>query len=75
MDITLSRLNEIFSVAFGEAVLLNNDSSKENMELWDSINHLNLIVELEAELNVSFTPAEIEKMNSVKYLIQILREK
>lgn len=75
MDITLPRLNEIFSTAFGQPIALSNNSSKENMELWDSINHLNLIVELEAELNVSFTPSEIEKINSVDALIQILKNK
>lgn len=32
---------------------------------WDSLNHLNLIVELEDEFNVSFEPEDIAEMKSL----------
>jgi acyl carrier protein len=75
MDIKLEKLNEIFTKAFGEDVDLLITSDKENLSEWDSINHLNLIVELESSLNITFQPYEIESMKSVKVLIDILKTK
>jgi acyl carrier protein len=75
MDIKLEKLSEIFTKAFGENVQLLITSDKENLSEWDSINHLNLIVELESSLNVSFLPSEIESIKSVKDLIEILKNK
>lgn len=75
MDITLDKLNEIFNNAFQEDVNLSLDSSKESLPDWDSINHLNLIVELESELNINLLPEEIETLTSVKKLIDVIKTK
>ena len=50
MDIKLEKLSEIFTNAFGENVELLITTDKENLSEWDSINHLNLIVELESTI-------------------------
>lgn len=75
MDITLKRLNKIFSIAFEEDIELTLDGSKETINNWDSINHLNLIIELEAEFNISFLPEEIEKMSTVSNIIKTIKSK
>jgi acyl carrier protein len=75
MDTKLQRLNEIFSRAFEENIIVNFQTSKENELLWDSINHLNLIVELEDKLNVFFSSEEIEYLDSVEKLTNLLEKK
>jgi acyl carrier protein len=75
MEVSLKKLNEIFNNAFQEEVNLNMTSSKETLPNWDSINHLNLVVELESELNISFHPEQIETITSVKEIIDILKIK
>jgi len=42
-----------------------DDISQQNCDKWDSMNHLNLVVELEEEFNVSFEPEEIAEMKSL----------
>lgn len=75
MEISLKQLSEIFSSAFEEKIELNTDSSKENLEQWDSLKHLHLILELEEQLNVRFNTEEIEQMTSVNRIISILKHK
>ncbi|MBQ8958966.1 MAG: acyl carrier protein [Bacteroidales bacterium] len=49
--------------------------SQRSCEQWDSMNHLNLVVELEMEFGVSFEPEEIVKMQSFQEVVQILKGK
>ena len=49
--------------------------SQQNCERWDSMNHLNLIVELEMEFGVSFEPEEIAKMRNFNEVVQIVKSK
>ena len=54
---------------------IDKTSSQQNSEKWDSMNHLNLVVELEMEFGVSFEPEEIAKMRSFEEVVQIVKSK
>jgi acyl carrier protein len=43
---------------------VDNTCSQATCEKWDSLNHLNLIVELEDEFDIEFEPEEIAEMKS-----------
>jgi acyl carrier protein len=75
MKVSIERLEEIFSAAFSEKIRLDERKLRSDMPVWDSINHLNLIVELEEKLDVSFSQEEIESIDSVSALINILENK
>lgn len=75
MTISAEQLNKIFSDAFNQPVVITKSMTRADLPAWDSMNHLNLIVELEEQLGVSFSPEEIQKMNSVAILEQILSSK
>lgn len=75
MKITLEKFNEIFSKAFECEIYLTVKTKKEDLDQWDSMNHLFLITELSDTLDVSFTHDEIEKIRSVETLIEILNNK
>lgn len=75
MGITLEKLQDIFRSAFSSEVEINIETTKDNLPDWDSINHLNLIVELEDSLNIQFQPDEIESMKSVKVLLELIQKK
>jgi acyl carrier protein len=75
MEITIEQLQEIFRSAFSSEITIKQDSSKENLPDWDSINHLNLIVELEDRLSIQFTPEEIESLKSVEVILNIIQKK
>ena len=48
---------------------------KSEILSWDSIGHLNLILEIEDSLGVSFTKDEIESINSFEVLLEIINSK
>ena len=50
-------------------------SSSENIETWDSVHHLNLILAFEQEFGVQLEPEEIDQMNNVERIISILEQK
>ena len=63
---------DIFSVPVEQ---LGPDSSPDNIENWDSIQHLNLVLALEQEFDVQFTPEEIEQLLSIELIAALLEEK
>jgi acyl carrier protein len=75
MEIKLSELNNIFTKAFGAQTDIKSDSVRDDIATWDSINHLNLIVELEDFYHVSFTMDEIKDMASIKKIMAVLEGK
>ena len=50
-------------------------SSPQNIESWDSVQHLNLILALEQELGVQIDPEEIERMKTIGDVIELVKEK
>lgn len=51
------------------------DSSPDNIEAWDSLQHLNLVLALEQSFGVQFTPEEIEQLLSVELIAALIEEK
>ncbi len=48
------------------------ESIKSDFENWDSLNQLNLVMELEANFNVSIPIDEIANIDSVQSILHIL---
>lgn len=65
----LSLMAETFNV---ERRLLNEDTSQKNLSAWDSLRHLNLVVALEDEFEVSFEPEQIAIMTSFAAIMEEL---
>jgi len=49
--------------------------SPENLSSWDSVQHLNLILALEAEFGIQFDSAEMDRMNSISQILDLLQVK
>ncbi len=54
---------------------LDENCSQKNCAAWDSMNHLNLVVELEIEFGVSLEPEEIARMVDYAAVREILKAK
>ena len=44
---------------------LNTASSPDQVEKWDSIQHLNLVLALEGKYSIAFEPEEMEQMKNL----------
>jgi acyl carrier protein len=64
-------LSDVFKV---DAGMVNDDSSVDNIERWDSLNHLNLVLALELEFNVSFSEEQTVEIMSYPLIKIALQE-
>ena len=66
-----SNLFKIFAKVFGLIDnSINMSTSQENLENWDSLNHILLIVEIEKEFDIKFKVGEIGELNSAKKIFE-----
>ncbi|MBL8991596.1 MAG: acyl carrier protein, partial [Phycisphaerae bacterium] len=54
---------------------LPDDASMENVEAWDSVNHLNFVMAVEAAFSVSLDPHDIERMTSLAEAARVIDAK
>jgi len=64
-------MTEVFEI---ESSLVNDKISQKNTDQWDSLNHLNLIVEIEEEFDISFTPEQIGSMTSLEIILDEIKK-
>lgn len=60
---------EVFSIPVDS---VTSGSSLETIEGWDSVGHLNLVLALEQEFQVRFSPDDIERMMDVQRIVRAL---
>ena len=68
------RLIEVFKRTF-EVEKVNENTSQKNLENWDSLNHINLVIEIENEFEISIEPEEMDEMKDFKTIERIVSEK
>ncbi len=59
------RVTEVFQAVFGIAEISDSDTP-ETIAKWDSVQHIHLIMSLEAEFGIQFDPSEIGELVSVR---------
>jgi acyl carrier protein len=70
------KLKKVMSSVFGiELSAVHADSSPETIEEWDSLKHVLLVIALEKEFKVKFTPKEILALLSYKQILAIMQAK
>ena len=69
-------LNLIFRDIFDDDnIVLNAETTADDIPEWDSISHINIIVSIEARFKIKFLSAEIEKMKNVGELVSAIQRK
>lgn len=64
-----SRLKKCMASVFGiEEDVISDETSMDNMETWDSLRHINLIIALEQEFGISFPDEEVVLLTSFELL-------
>lgn len=70
------QLKELFSRVFSIPVdEVNDNIQRGKLEIWDSLNHLLLISEIEREMGVEFTTDEVLGISTFKDVKEILAKK
>ena len=70
------RIKKVMSDVFDiDIESINNDSSPDNIENWDSLKHMNLIIALEEEFDIEFNDDEIIDSMNYALILNILEDK
>jgi acyl carrier protein len=75
-ELIYQRLTKIFHDVFDDdSIILKPATSAADIPDWDSVNHIRLVVSIEAEFRVRFTVGEIEALQNIGDLEQLLQTK
>ena len=67
------RIRTIMSAVFALPIeSINDESSPDSIESWDSLKHINLVVALEEEFEINFTDNEILEIINFKLIKKIV---
>lgn len=76
MEQILAEVNTVFHKVFQNNDLVVNESTTANdVEAWDSLTHLTLISEIQKHFNVKFKITEIMKFKTVGDMCQTIHNK
>lgn len=76
MEEIYERLNEVFRDVFDDDTIeVNENTTANDIEDWDSLNHITLIDAVESEFGVHFTMGEVSGMKNVGEMAQIIKER
>jgi acyl carrier protein len=69
-------LNAVFrQVLEDDSIVLTPTTTAEDVEGWDSMNHIFIVVELEKRFGVKFHAAEMEELKNVGELANLVQQK
>ena len=62
----MTKLNEIFCDVFDdEDIVLTNETTADDIEDWDSLEQINLLVAIEKQFNIKFRLADVADLENV----------
>jgi acyl carrier protein len=70
------RLQNIFRDVFDDSsIILQDEMSAKDIEEWDSLTHIQLIVTTEQQFNIRFMTAEIAELKNVGEFLKLIKKK
>ncbi len=75
-DEIYAQVREIISEILDQPDLqVNAATTADNVDGWDSFNHINIVVAVEAHFGIKINTAEIEELRNVGELVHLIRRK
>ena len=72
----MNALTPIFRDVFDDdSIVLTDETTAADVEGWDSVEHFNLISEIEGRFNMHFSMREVSGMKNVGELAEIVAER
>jgi acyl carrier protein len=73
---TLEKLNPIFRQVFeDEDINLKRETNADDIDAWDSLSHMNLVMAVEMEFKIRFALGELQTLKNVGNLSDLIDRK
>jgi len=73
---TLEKLNPIFRQVFeDDEISLNRETTADDVEAWDSLSHINLVIAIEMAFKIRFALGELQSLKNVGNLADLIDKK
>ena len=73
---TIEKLNEIFIEELeNPSIKLTNETTADDIEGWDSLSHIQLIVTIEKQFKIRFTSSQIASFKNVGEMVGCIDNK
>ena len=70
------KVQEIFRDIFDdETLIITDETNSSEIEDWDSLNHINLVVAIEKEFKIKLTLDELSTLKNVGSMITLMSKK
>ena len=70
------RLNNVFRDVFDDdSITVNENTTSDDIEDWDSLEHINLVVAVEQEFGMKFNMNEVTTMKNVGEMVDIIKSR
>ena len=75
-DQIIEKLNSIFHKVFNNSsIVINDNLTAKDVENWDSLTHIQLILEIEKVFKIKFALSELQELENVGQLINFISAK
>ena len=72
----MQRITEVFREVLGDdSIEIGRDSKAGDIEEWDSLSHINIVLAVEAEFGVKFALGELEELMNVGNMADMVEGK
>ena len=76
MSDTFNRLKEVFLDVFDDdEIVLSRSTTAADVEAWDSLMHINLVLATEREFGIRFSSTEVAQLFDVGELVDLIEAK
>jgi acyl carrier protein len=76
MEITLERLTQVFRDVFDDDELsVSGETTAADVEGWDSLTHVTLMINVEKAFQVKFSSKEVASLQNVAALLELIEAK
>jgi acyl carrier protein len=73
---TLTHLQDVFRNIFDEeALTISRETTAQDIEAWDSVQNVTLMLEVETEFGVRFSTSEMAYLKNVGDLVDLVEKK
>ena len=76
MESTLTRLQDVFRSVFeDDALVITPETTAMDIEAWDSVLHVTLMIEVESAFGIRFSTSEMAYLKDVGDLVRLVEAK